>query len=711
MDPILDDLNEQQRAAVLHGSGPLMILAGAGSGKTRAITRRVARLLRDGEAPDSILALTFTNKAAGEMAGRIQLLGGHRVHVATFHAACARFLRRDAERIGFPREFTIFDTYDRDVVIKGLLADHGLDRADLKPAAVGRRISELKNRRIRAHDPLPLRSELDRIVDRLYRPYQERLRAQAAMDFDDLLLHFLDLLAQHADVAASYQSRVRWLLIDEFQDTNRVQYDLARLLVGGTRNLCVVGDPDQSIYRFRGAELRNLLDFAQDFPDAAVLRLETNYRSTRKIVRAAEHVIRNNRNRPDKSLRTDNDEGEDLAVFVSRNPLDEAREIAQRTAGLLLQTTPDQVAVFFRTHFQSRALEEAFRRQGIPYEIVGGLSFYERREIKDLLAYLRVLHNQLDDVSMERIINVPPRGIGKVTLERLRGLARTDGMSLREVIGSPDLLATLGTKVRTGLQELAELLTEAAAHGRTSVAEALAYVLQRTDYVSHACRLGDPEDVTREENIAELVRDTAAFDGSAGGGLGAYLAHVSLLTSEDRRGVEGPRVSLMTVHAAKGLEFDHVFVAGLDEGLFPHSRSTANDDELEEERRLMYVALTRARRTLTLSRCEYRMVSNLETPQMPSRFLEELPDDCIAVPAPAWSTWVPEPDWGEDPDAPARFAPGDRVLHEHYGVGIVLRVQGHGMVARAQVRFDDGSERQLLLDYAGLVRVEPEEGL
>jgi DNA helicase-2/ATP-dependent DNA helicase PcrA len=710
MDPILDDLNEQQRAAVLHGSGPLLILAGAGSGKTRAITRRVARLLRDGEPPESILALTFTNKAAGEMAERIEALGGWRVHVATFHSACARFLRRDAERIGFPGEFTIYDTYDRDVVLKNLLEEFGADAEALKPSVVGRRISELKNRRLRPADVLPDRSELDRVVARLYGPYQQRLKAQGAMDFDDLLLHFVDLLAVHPDVAARHAARIRWLLIDEFQDTNPVQYEIARRLSAGTRNLCVVGDPDQSIYRFRGAEPRNLLQFELDHPDAVTLRLETNYRSTKKIVRAAEQVIRHNKLRLDKDLRTDNEPGQDLATFVASNAQEEAREIAQRIAGLLLQSRPDEVAVFYRTHFQSRALEEACRRHGIPYEVVGGLSFYERREIKDLIAYLRVASNPLDDVSFERIVNVPTRGIGKVTLERLRGLARQHRLSLREAAGDPELLAQFSGKPRQALAALAALLGELAEAGRRSVAEALALLLDRTDYVEHACRFGELEDQSREENIEELISDVAIFDSEQGGGIGTYLGRVALLTSEDRLRAGEPRVSLMTVHAAKGLEFDHVFVAGLEAGLFPHSRSLDSAEDLEEERRLFYVALTRARQSLTLSHAQWRMFAGSEAPQVPSQFLGELPDDCVDRAAAPWRSWALDPERAAPEEGSSGFTIGDRVWHEHYGSGTVLHLSGRMPIAKAQVRFDDGAERQLLLDYAGLQRIDPELG-
>ena len=641
MDPILDDLNPAQREAVEYGEGPLMVLAGAGSGKTRVITRRIARLLRDGVPASSILGLTFTNKAAGEMQRRVLELGGSRVQLSTFHSACARFLRSCGHRLGYPRDFSIYDTYDRDTCIKLLMEELSVPgRKLVKPAQIGRAISRLKNHGIAPEEFDPGYTEIDVIVDAVYRSYQQRMLQLGAMDFDDLLLNFLAVMQQEPEVAAEYQSRFRWVLVDEFQDTNRVQYDLVRQLTGDLHNICVVGDPDQSIYSFRGADIRNLLEFEQDYPGTATIVLEQNYRSTVTILHAAETLIRNNLRRKDKLLRTENAEGEPLGLLVAADPKAESREVAQRILDLLGRgVSLAEIAIFYRTHFLSRALEEALRRLSVEYEIVGGLSFFERREIKDLLAYLRIIVNPLDDISMGRIINVPPRGVGKATVEKLRVIASAEGMALSEVIAEPALLIGLQARARKSLAALAELILEAREIA-TAAAPPLKKVLQAADYVSHACGLGEPEDVAREENIDELLADAATFDEEHDTGLAGYLAHVSLLTSEDRRREAGPRISLMTVHAAKGLEFDHVMAVGIEDGLFPHSRSIDSDDDIEEERRLMYVALTRARKTVWLSRSQSRMNNQgLFLPQEPSRFLAEIPSECFGGAAESSRHW------------------------------------------------------------------------
>ena len=730
-DPILDDLNPEQRQAVAYGEGPLMVLAGAGSGKTRVITRRIARLLRDGALPSEILALTFTNKAAGEMAHRVQALGGEWVHVATFHSACARFLRHDGHHVGYPRDYSIYDTYDRDSCLKSLMAELQLDERLARPADVGRRISWLKNVRVTPADFVPGLSEVDDVVTRVWPAYDERLRRMAAMDFDDLLLRFVELLEQHPDVAERYRERFRWLLIDEFQDTNRIQYDLVRLLAGERHNVCVVGDPDQSIYRFRGAEVRNMLEFEQDFAGTTVIVLEQNYRSTKRILQAAEGVIERNRERKQKRLRTDNPEGDLLVYRRAESAEDEAREIGQDVHGLLRSGVPaSEIAIFYRAHFLSRTLESALRWLGVAYHVVGGLSFFERREIKDLLAYLRVLLNPLDDTSMERIVNVPPRGIGKATLDKLRARAAGQQMSLREAVGDPEVRAAFGPKQRKAMDRLAEVLDTLTAMRKRGAGEVLERLLEEIDYMTYACGLGDPEDVSREENILELVHDAVAYDGQHGGGLSGYLQHVSLMTDEDRGRRQGPSVAMMTVHAAKGLEFDHVFVAGMEEGLFPHSRSVDSPADMEEERRLMYVALTRARRTVVLSGARFRFVAGESKAQHSSRFLSEIPDEAIERLAGGgrfddgddvrgYRYDLDEPDYrhedGADGDGgeegsnghdaaaiPVELAAGDRVVHPVYGPGTVLGLSGRGIQARARVTFDSGEERVLMLEYANL---------
>jgi DNA helicase II / ATP-dependent DNA helicase PcrA len=734
-DPILEDLNEQQAAAVVHGSGPLMVLAGAGSGKTRVVTRRIARLMREGVPSHAILAVTFTNKAAGEMARRVEQLGGGYVRVATFHSACARFLRAEGHLIGFPSDYSIYDTQDRDTLIKELMQDLGLERGQVKPALIGQWISKLKNAALQPADAALGGSEVTRLVERLWTPYHERMQRAGAMDFDDLLGNFLRILREHPDVAERYQQRYPWLLVDEFQDTNRVQYDLLKLLCPPPGNLCVVGDPDQSIYGFRGAEVRNILEFDRDYPTATVVRLEQNYRSTANILRAAETVIANNKMRKDKRLRTDAEPGAPLLRLKASGAAEEASTIVDRIVALVDEgVSPEEIAVFYRAHWLSRGLEQALKEKGVPYEIVGGQTFFERREIKDLLAYLRVLVNPLDDVSMGRIVNVPPRGVGKTSLERLRQGAQAEGMSLREALGETALHAGIPAKAKKALVELSDLLdTAALAAQKDGASAALRSILEGTKYVQHATGFGDAEDSTREENIAELVSDTVEFDagaelvsdtvefdagdeqsrGEAGSGLAGYLQHVALLTSTDTKG-QGPVVRLMTVHAAKGLEFDHVFVAGLEEGTFPSLRVVDDPEGLEEERRLMYVALTRGRRTLMLSSARERLVNGSLESMRPSRFLRELPADVLENFTPSWRRYEADDDGSQstgwsvtpDPEALAALRPGLRVRHDLYGNGVVRRLAGRGHAARAVVRFDDGVEREFVLEYAGLQLLE-----
>jgi DNA helicase-2/ATP-dependent DNA helicase PcrA len=724
-DPILADLNAEQAAAVAHGHGPLMVLAGAGSGKTRVVTRRIARLLRDGVRPGQILAMTFTNKAAAEMARRVEELGGGFVRVATFHSACARFLRQDGHLLGYPADFSIYDTQDRDALIKELLEDLGIGRSEVKPSAIGQWISKLKNAALKPID-MGGRDDISRIVERIWTPYHERMRKVGAMDFDDLLGLFLQILREHPEVAERYRERYPWVLVDEFQDTNRVQYDLLKLLCPPPGNLCVVGDPDQSIYGFRGAEVRNILDFDREYPTTTTVRLEQNYRSSANILRAAESVIANNTQRKDKKLRTSQPPGSPLLRLKAGGSDEEATTIVDRVRQLVAEGAPaDELAIFYRAHWLSRGLEQALKDAGVPYEIVGGQSFFERREIKDLLAYLRVLVNPLDDVSMSRVANVPPRGLGKAGLEKLRQLAFDQGMSLREAIGETSLHGEFGPKARKGLADLAQTLAAAQRAAEQGANAALKVILAGTAYLQHATSYGDAEDSAREENIAELVSDTVQYDrsppaaahdaedGERATGLPGYLQHVALLTSADR-GDDGPKVRMMTVHAAKGLEFDHVFVAGLEEGTFPSMRVADDPDGLEEERRLMYVALTRGRKTLLLSSVRERMVNGEMQSLKPSRFLREIPADVVENYAPSWrryeaddvgsdtSGWSVTP----DPEALEALRPGVRVRHDLYGNGLIRRIAGRGMNARAVVRFDDGVEREFVLEYAGLKLLE-----
>ncbi len=729
-DPILDDLNEQQAAAVSHGTGPLMVLAGAGSGKTRVVTRRISRLLRDGVPSRQILAMTFTNKAAGEMARRVEELGGDYVRVATFHSACARFLRSDGHLLGFAPDFSIYDTHDRDSLIKELMADMHVSTKEVKPSKIGGMISKLKNAAMTPADGMLSGSDIGRLVERLWLPYHDRMRKASAMDFDDLLGNFLLILREHPAVAERYQERFPWLLVDEFQDTNRVQYDLLRLLCPPPGNMCVVGDPDQSIYGFRGAQVRNILDYEQDYDPCTVVRLEQNYRSTANILRAAEAVIANNTERLDKRLRTDAEPGSSLLRLKASGATEEAATIVDRINDLYGEGVGlEEIAVFYRAHWLSRGLEQALKDKGIPYEIIGGQTFFERREVKDLLAFLRVLANPLDEVSMRRIVNVPPRGLGKISLEKLQAAAFGEGMSLREAVAEPSLHVSLSAKARKGLTLLSETLDRAQAAALYGAHAALKVILDGTKYLAHATSFGDAEDSAREDNIAELVSDTVQFDASPNvepdeiasaldegqpvNGLAGYLQHVALLTSADLD-EDGPCVRMMTVHAAKGLEFHHVFVAGLEEGVFPSMRTIEDPEGLEEERRLMYVAVTRARRTLMLSSARDRMVNGSMETMRPSRFLREIPEDLLESYTPSWRRYEIDDEtshstgWSvtPDPETLEGLQKGVRVRHDLYGSGVVRRLAGRGMSARAIVRFDDGVEREFVLEYAGLQLLE-----
>ena len=689
-----------------------MVLAGAGSGKTRVITRRIAWLLEQGVEPGRILALTFTNKAAGEMARRVHDLGGARVRVSTFHSACARFLRVDGHYLDYPTNFSIYDTYDRNACLKQLLQRHNIALGGAVTAnRVGSRISHLKNLGVRPVDFVHGMGELDAVVKEIYAPYEERMRDLGAMDFDDLLLRFVDLLEEHPAVAEVYQERWRHVLVDEFQDTNSVQYRMIRLLARKHGNICVVGDPDQSIYKFRGAQIRNIIEFEADYPDLATYRLERNYRSTGCILAAAQGVIENNEARLKKDLTTDAEFGAPLRILRSDSEQGEAFDVMHLVRGLIQNgADPDEIAVFYRAHFLSRSIEQALRQGGVGYEIVGGLTFFERREIKDLLAYLRVVLNPLDDVSLLRVINVPPRGVGKTSLDRLTASASREGLSLFEAICDADQRSVVSPKGRKGLEKLASVLT--AIRSTADPSEAIRHVLQETSYMEYACGLGDPQDVSREENLRELINDAVEFSKEEGADLAAYLEQVSLLTSQDEAQGDGARVQLMTVHSAKGLEFEHVIILGLEEGTFPHARSFAEPEDMEEERRLMYVAVTRARQTATLSYATSRMVAGETRRQDMSRFIREIPSECTIWEGSVFDGRDREDSGSEDSvsedhvdygyDEDSELSEGTKVIHPYFGEGEVLRISGQGMKMRIVVRFKGGREKTLIPEHSQL---------
>jgi DNA helicase-2/ATP-dependent DNA helicase PcrA len=710
MEYLLDDLNEAQKEAVTHRDGPLLVIAGAGSGKTRVITRRIAWLIAHGVDPRRILGVTFTNKAAREMAGRVEdALPGVRIRLSTFHSACAAFLRRSAPSLGFTSDFTIYDTSDRDQLLGSLMRERGLDPKENRPSNLGAQISSLKNRGILPTDPeFHEESSVSYVLRRLYEPYQDALRANNAMDFDDLLLTFLRLLENNPDEKARYSSRFDYLLIDEFQDTNKIQYDIVKLLATSHSNLCVVGDPDQSIYSFRGAVLGNILSFPADYPGTKVIRLENNYRSTANILSFAQGVIARNRLRYEKVLRPVLGEGEPIAFIEAADGHEEGALAGHQIKRLLDQSVdPREVAVFYRARFLSREIETCFKSLGIPYRLVGDLGFFQRREVKDLLAFLQVCANPLDRVSLERCLNVPPRGIGKVSRQLLFQEAAREGLPPSEFLRRGMHVPGARGKAKKGFVQLGKLLEEAAGRSLESVEGTLRLFLERTDYLNQICRTGSWEDVDREENISELVRDAADFDQRweelaeqypDHSPVSAYLAQVSLMTDQAERQAESASVQLMTVHASKGLEFDHVFIVGLEEGLFPHSRSMEDLDGQEEERRLFYVAVTRARKRLYLCRAERRRgFDGGFHPQVPSSFFKEGKQQL--------GGGFEEETFQDEPHELPEFSVGDWVRHQRFGEGSIQNVLGRGRNAKVEILFKGGI-RTLLVEYAKLEKVE-----
>jgi DNA helicase II / ATP-dependent DNA helicase PcrA len=700
-DPLLDDTNPEQRAAILHDAGPLLVVAGAGSGKTRVITRRVARLVRDGAEPFEVLALTFTNKAAKEMRERVErLVRAPDLWVCTFHGFGARILRRFGERIGYGREFTIYDTEDRQSLLKQILKEGGID--DLTPGQVGHAISRVKNGLDRP-EALGWRAER---VTAVMRVYGERLRAANAMDFDDLLLNLLRLLEEDADARARLEARARWLLVDEYQDTNTVQYRILKALSGKERNVCATGDPDQSIYRWRGATIRNILDFERDFPGARVLTLDRNYRSTRSILAVANAVIRNNRDRYEKDLRTENPEGAKVREVRCESDEDEAIALSAEVRGWIARgRRPRDIAVFYRTNAQSRMLERAMGLSGIPYRIVGAVEFYRRAEVKDLLAYVRLARNPRDVAALRRILNVPARGLGAAAEERLLEAAAARGTGPREVLKDPAALAAFG-RSRKAIEGFAALIARIEALPADDPARFVEGVIGETQYRKHLGKGTPTAEVDRLENVDELVNAAAEYAlREPQGGVDGFLEENALVSDQDAYDEGADAVSLMTVHSAKGLEFPCVAVTGLEEQVLPHALSLDTPEEIEEERRLFYVAVTRAREELLLLHGTRRMQRGQVLPSLPSRFLDEIPDGMLQV-LDRTGEAVHEEDavYGVDEETEA-FRAGDRVRHHHFGLGRVVAVRPGGGGTRVTVEFSGAGRRDLLLTYARLERV------
>jgi len=734
VDALLAGLNPPQRDAVTAGTGPLLILAGAGSGKTRVLTHRIAYLLRTGQSrADEILAITFTNKAAQEMRERVELLVGRATRamwVMTFHSACARMLRADAHRLGYTRQFTIYDSADQRRLIKKCLDDLDIDPKRFTPRAIQVQISDAKNKLRAAEEYRGLvGSFFEQTVADVYESYERELHRANAMDFDDLLFRAVNLLELFQEVRDRYTKAFRWILVDEYQDTNRAQYRWLQLLTGEDRNLAVVGDDDQSVYGFRGADITNILNFEDDYVDAHVVRLEQNYRSTQTILSAANAVVANNRGRKSKSLWTDLGEGDAIKVRELADEHAEARFVAAEIERLVDEgVSRSELAVFYRTNAQSRVLEDMLVRAQIGYQVIGGTKFYDRAEIKDAVAYLTFLVNPADGGAFTRIANSPKRGIGQTSLSRVLAHADTMGITPREAAAAPERVPLLGTAAQRALGRFMSTIERLAerVEGGVPVAELLEETLRETGYLEALEVERTIEAQGRIENLEEFVRVAREYDGTAGAreetGVGEFLQQISLLSDADQIRDDEGLVTLMTLHTAKGLEFPIVFIIGCEEGIFPHSRAV-DEGSLEEERRLAYVGITRAMRDLYITYARRRNVFGAESFGLRSRFLDEIPREltdqpdrnAVGIGRPAgtgrvasWATAAAAS--AETTARPVRaeraggdaagqvFRMGDDVVHAAFGEGVVLGVEPGGIVV---VRFaKDGSQRKLMADYA-----------
>lgn len=742
----LKGLNPPQREAVLHGDGPLLVLAGAGSGKTRVLTHRIARLIDEGVPPWSILAITFTNKAAREMRERVERLAGDMgrdAWILTFHACCARILRRDIDKLGYKPSFTIYDADDQMNVIKQLCKSMNLDEKRFPPREIRAAISDAKNRVLSPAEWAKESGEDFRAktISEVYAAYERQLTANNALDFDDLILKTLTLFSEHPPVLAAYQHKFSHILVDEYQDTNMAQYMLVRLIAGESRNLCVVGDDDQSIYGWRGADLRNILEFERDFPDCRVIKLEQNYRSTSNILDAANQVIAHNAGRKEKALWTDAGEGEKIRVYRALDERDEAAWVVRAIEGRMKRgARAGDFAVFYRTNAQSRVLEEAMVRRGVPYRVYGGMKFYDRKEVKDVLAYMRAVANPDDDQSVRRIINEPRRGIGDATIETLAQFAQREGMSLLSAVISADE-SVLPARALGAVRKFGALMLDLTQAGISlSAGEFLQEVLDKTGYVAAIRASKDPDAQTREENVMELAGAVAEYESqSPEGGLLGFLENVALVTDLDSMGERPEAVTLMTIHASKGLEFPHVIVTGMEETVFPLGRATFEDGLMEEERRLCYVAFTRAMQSLALTFAVSRMLYNQRRNNPPSRFLSEIPERLIEDDrARREPVRVPPPRAGYAPVSPAAcgnagakraplapgdipgvtkgfggvvragagaqalFSPGDRVTHKVFGAGTVLESNRD----KIRIAFDTRGERTFPASIAPIRKIE-----
>ncbi|HEX3266976.1 MAG TPA: UvrD-helicase domain-containing protein [Gaiellaceae bacterium] len=707
----LADLNPAQREAVLATEGPLLVIAGAGSGKTRVLTYRVAHLINAcGVKPNEILAITFTNKAAGEMRERLEdLLGpvARSIWILTFHAACGRILRREAQRLGYRSNFTIYDQADQVRLTKACLEELERDPKRFVPRGIHAQISAAKNQLVTPQEYASrVASFYDQTVAEVYDLYQRRLFASNAVDFDDLLMLTVQVLESFPEARERWQKAFRYILVDEYQDTNHAQYRLLQLLAEKHRNVCAVGDPDQSIYAFRGADIRNILEFERDFGETRTIALEQNYRSTNTILESANAVISHNRERKPKNLWSDLGEGEPVRALEVEDEHAEARFVAAEIALLAEEGyNGSEIAVFYRTNAQSRVLEDVLVRQGVGYQVIGGPRFYERAEVKDVVAYLQAIDNPYDAVSLQRIANRPRRGIGDASLARLQAYADAQGLSLWETLGHAEEAGIAAAPLRA-VQQLQSLLQSLQAGAlELEVPEVIERVLERSGYLESLRAERTIEAQGRVENLQELVGVAHEYQATAPEpSLSGFLQEISLYSDQDAIRGEESLVTLMTLHNAKGLEFRAVFMIGMEEGIFPHARSI-EEQGLEEERRLAYVGMTRAQERLVLTHASARSLWGSRSYNLPSRFIDELPEDKIErqrlQPA-SWSGYGSPTGVAPRADMPS-LSTGDSVRHETLGEGVVTAIEAGGVVT---VRFaSDGSERRLMLDYAPLQRL------
>lgn len=713
-EQLLAGLNQEQQKAVKTIEGPLLIMAGAGSGKTRVLTHRIAYLMEEkGVYPSNILAITFTNKAAKEMKERIhQLLGeaAEEIWISTFHSMCVRILRRDIDRIGFDRHFTILDNTDQLTVIKNILKELNLDAKKFSPYYILNSISGAKNDlKTAAEYGKTVGSIHEQVVAQVYEQYEKILRKNQALDFDDLIMMTITLFKRVPEILEYYQRKFQFIHVDEYQDTNRAQYVLVNLLASRLKNICVVGDSDQSIYRWRGADIRNIMSFEKDYPNAKVILLEQNYRSTKTILEAANEVIKHNSNRKPKKLWTNNQEGEKIFHYTALDEKDEAQYVVRKIKESVNhgKRKLSDFAILYRTNAQSRVIEEELLKSKLPYKIVGGLKFYDRKEIKDLLAYLRLIANPNDDISFQRIINVPKRGIGAGSVDKIAQFASMHEISMFDALSCVDLIG-LSPKISYSAEKFAELIKGfSAMQEYLSITELVEEVINKSGYREMLERESTIESETRLENIEEFLSVAKNFEETnEDKSLIAFLTDLALITDLDQVDEDSTNlIYLMTLHSAKGLEFPVVFITGLEEGIFPHSRSFDNDFEMEEERRLAYVGITRAEEELYLTNAEHRILYGYQSSYRPSRFLKEIPEKLIermnlkkepVLSNRKMSQPVTRPTGAESLDWKA----GEKVQHKKWGTGTIVKVKGEGEDMELTVAFPDLGIKNLLAKFA-----------